>query len=203
MPWANFQDVAGLPGALRRRRQANEEHRCTLAARVEQAPFGQRPVLPGQLFEANRRGAGQLAQLLLPALQRGLIGAIVYMLVHDWFADLNPEYWMFWLGIPVSALWALAAPSTQALITRQVGPQVQGRIQGALMSLVSLAGIAGPALFAGSFGYFIGDQAPVHLPSAPWFLAAGLLACAVGIAWVYAKVPAEAEHGAVAEPPSA
>jgi branched-chain amino acid transport system permease protein len=32
-------------------------------------------------------------------LYGGLIGAIVYMLVHDWFADLNPEYWMFWLGI--------------------------------------------------------------------------------------------------------
>jgi branched-chain amino acid transport system permease protein len=32
-------------------------------------------------------------------LYGGLIGAIVYMLVHDWFADINPEYWMFWLGI--------------------------------------------------------------------------------------------------------
>jgi branched-chain amino acid transport system permease protein len=28
-----------------------------------------------------------------------MIGALVYMLVHDAFADLNPEYWMFWLGI--------------------------------------------------------------------------------------------------------
>jgi branched-chain amino acid transport system permease protein len=32
-------------------------------------------------------------------LYGGMIGAIVYMLLHDWFADLNPEYWMFWLGI--------------------------------------------------------------------------------------------------------
>jgi branched-chain amino acid transport system permease protein len=32
-------------------------------------------------------------------LYGGMIGAIVYMLVHDWFADLNPEFWMFWLGI--------------------------------------------------------------------------------------------------------
>jgi branched-chain amino acid transport system permease protein len=32
-------------------------------------------------------------------LYGGMVGAIVYMLVHDWFADLNPEYWMFWLGI--------------------------------------------------------------------------------------------------------
>ncbi|CAN5384991.1 branched-chain amino acid ABC transporter permease [soil metagenome] len=32
-------------------------------------------------------------------LYGGLIGAIVYMLVHDCFADMNPQYWMFWLGI--------------------------------------------------------------------------------------------------------
>jgi branched-chain amino acid transport system permease protein len=32
-------------------------------------------------------------------LYGGLIGAIVYMLLHDWFADLDPQYWMFWLGI--------------------------------------------------------------------------------------------------------
>ena len=32
-------------------------------------------------------------------LYGGLIGAIVYMLVHDWFANLNPEFWMLWLGI--------------------------------------------------------------------------------------------------------
>ncbi|AMM23900.1 branched-chain amino acid ABC transporter permease [Variovorax sp. PAMC 28711] len=32
-------------------------------------------------------------------LYGGMIGAIVYMLVHDAFADMNPQYWMFWLGI--------------------------------------------------------------------------------------------------------
>jgi len=32
-------------------------------------------------------------------LYGGLVGAVVYMLVHDAFADMNPEFWMFWLGI--------------------------------------------------------------------------------------------------------
>lgn len=98
--------------------------------------------------------------------------------------------WLFLLGLPISALWAISAPATQALITRQVGPEVQGRIQGALMSLVSMAGIVGPALFAGSFGYFIGDRAPVHLPGAPWYIAAVLLLVALVVAWRYAAVPA-------------
>jgi branched-chain amino acid transport system permease protein len=32
-------------------------------------------------------------------LYGGMVGALVYMLVHDAFADLNPAYWMFWLGL--------------------------------------------------------------------------------------------------------
>jgi DHA1 family tetracycline resistance protein-like MFS transporter len=100
--------------------------------------------------------------------------------------------WVFLLGIPVSAIWGLASPSTQALITRQVGADVQGRIQGALMSLVSLAGIIGPAIFAGSFGLFIGDRAPLHLPGAPFLIAALLLGCAWLIAWRHARLPASA-----------
>jgi DHA1 family tetracycline resistance protein-like MFS transporter len=74
---------------------------------------------------------------------------------------------------------------------------VQGRIQGALMSLVSMAGIIGPGIFAGSFGWFIGPRAPLHLPGAPFLIAALLLGVAVLIAWRHARVPAPAR---VADP---
>jgi DHA1 family tetracycline resistance protein-like MFS transporter len=116
---------------------------------------------------------------LLLGLACGVVGFAVYG-----FADKG---WMFLIGIPISAVWGLAAPATQALITRQVGPEVQGRIQGALMSLVSMAGIVGPALFAGSFGFFIGPRAPVHLPGAPFLIAGLLLGVAWLIAWRYAR----------------
>lgn len=119
---------------------------------------------------------------LLFGLFCGMAGFVIYGM-----ADVG---WIFLLGLPISALWAMAAPSTQSLITRQVGADVQGRIQGALMSLVSLAGVIGPVLFAGSFGYFVDDRSPVHIPGAPWFIAAALLACAVMIAWRFARVPA-------------
>jgi DHA1 family tetracycline resistance protein-like MFS transporter len=119
---------------------------------------------------------------LLLGLSCGVIGFTIYG-----FAEAG---WMFLVGIPISAIWGLSAPSTQALITRQVGSDVQGRIQGALMSLVSMAWIIGPAIFAGSFGLFIGNHAPLHLPGAPFLIAATLLACAVLIAWRYARAPA-------------
>jgi len=125
---------------------------------------------------------------LLLGLSCGVVGFVIYG-----FADVG---WVFLVGIPISALWALASPATQALITRQVDADVQGRIQGALMSLVSLAGIMGPAVFAGSFGWFIGTHAPMHLPGAPFLIAAVLLAGAVLIAWRHGRAPVTVPGGA-------
>jgi MFS transporter, DHA1 family, tetracycline resistance protein len=134
---------------------------------------------------------------LLFGLSCGVAGFVVYA-----FA---PTGWVFLLGLPVSALWALAAPSTQALITRQVDVDMQGRVQGALMSLVSVAGIVAPIGFASVFGLFISERAPVAFPGAPWMLAASLLAVALFIAWRHARAPSalpplhtagEGSHGA-------
>ena len=121
---------------------------------------------------------------ILFGLSCGVVGFLIYG-----FAGVG---WVFLAGLPISALWAIATPATQAMITRQVGADMQGRIQGALSSLVSLAGIAAPALFAGSFGYFIGPQAPVRLPGIAFLLASALLACAVVVAWRHARMPATA-----------
>jgi len=138
-------------------------------------------IVQGGLVGRVVHAIGERRALLL-GLSCGLVGFGIYG-----FADVG---WMFLVGIPISAIWGLAAPSTQALITRQVGADVQGRIQGALMSLVSMAGIIGPGIFAGSFGFFIGPRAPLHLPGAPFLIAASLLGVAVLIAWRYARVPA-------------
>ena len=116
---------------------------------------------------------------LLFGLGCGVLGFVIYG-----FAGVG---WVFLVGIPISALWGMAGPATQALITRQVGADVQGRIQGALMSLVSLAGVFGPMLFAGTFALFIGQRAPVQLPGAPWLLAGGLLFGALLVGWRYAR----------------
>ena len=120
---------------------------------------------------------------VLFGLACGVIGFVIYG-----FAGVG---WVFLVGIPISALWGFAGPATQALITQQVGADVQGRVQGALMSLVSLAGIFGPMLFAGTFALFIGDNAPAHVPGAPWLLAAGLLFLGWLVAWRYARVGSE------------
>jgi DHA1 family tetracycline resistance protein-like MFS transporter len=116
---------------------------------------------------------------LLFGLACGVVGFCVY--------GLAEAGWMFLIGLPISALWGVAGPATQSLITRQVDAGAQGRVQGALMSLVSLAGVFAPLAFAGTFGLFISERAPMHLPGAAWFLAALLLLGAFLVGWRFAR----------------
>jgi len=51
-------------------------------------------------------------------LYGGLIGAIVYMFVHDWFADMNPQYWMFWLGLFLIAVVLLGRGGIMGMLAR-------------------------------------------------------------------------------------
>lgn len=103
---------------------------------------------------------------------------------------LAPDGSTFLVSIPFLALWGLAGPATQALITRQVDPREQGRLQGAISSLSSLAGIFGPALFTQVFAWFIGPGAAMHLPGAAFLMATGLLMLACLIGWrVTSRIP--------------
>ena len=122
------------------------------------------------------KALGERRAMML-GLACGTAGFVVY--------GLAGSGWLFLLGLPISALWAVAAPATMALVTQQVPADVQGRIQGSLSSLVSLAGIFAPALFAGAFGFFIGPGAPVRLPGVSFLLAALLLGIAALVAWRY------------------
>ena len=122
------------------------------------------------------KALGERRAMML-GLACGTLGFVVYG-----FAGSG---WLFLAGLPISALWAVAGPATMALVTQQVPADVQGRIQGSLSSLVSLAGIFAPALFAGAFGFFIGPAAPVRLPGISFLIAALLLGIAALVAWRY------------------
>jgi DHA1 family tetracycline resistance protein-like MFS transporter len=51
-----------------------------------------------------------------------------------------------------------------------------------LASLASLAGILGPVLATGLFGYFIRPRAPVHVPGAAFFCGSLLMLIALLLA---------------------
>jgi len=86
----------------------------------------------------------------------------------------------FFAAIAISSLWSLAGPTSQSLMTRRVSSAEQGELQGAIASLRGIAMIIGPQIFASTFAYFISHDH--HIPGAPWYLAALLLAISLAIA---------------------
>ena len=119
------------------------------------------------------RRIGERRALLL-GLGCGAVGFLIF--------GAAPTGPLFWLGIPVMALWGLAGAATQALMTQLVAPDQQGQLQGATTSVQSVSQLLGPFLFTLIFAYFIGAQAPLKLPGAPFLLASALLGLALVIA---------------------
>jgi DHA1 family tetracycline resistance protein-like MFS transporter len=119
------------------------------------------------------RRFGERRALLL-GLASGAAGFLIY--------GAAPTGPLFWLGIPVMALWGVAGAALQALTTQLVTPEQQGQLQGATSSVQSLSQLLGPFLFTLTFAYFIGAETPVKLPGAPFLLAAALLLLALLIA---------------------
>jgi len=125
-----------------------------------------------------------LARVLLPRLGErrtvivGLtVGAAEYLAYA--FAD---RPWMIYAIMFAGGLSYLSGQATQGLLSRQVGDDAQGSLQGALTSLASLTGIVGPVVTTMLFSYFTRAGAPVKVPGISFFLASFLDIVAVLIA---------------------
>ena len=113
-------------------------------------------------------------RVLLAGLACGAVGFFAY--------GLAPTGMLFLAAVPVVALWGLASPAAQGLMTRHIGPTEQGELQGAAGSVMGIATMIGPWLFAATFAYFIGEGTRWHLPGAAFMLAALLLALGAVVA---------------------
>jgi MFS transporter, DHA1 family, tetracycline resistance protein len=113
-------------------------------------------------------------RVLLLGLLCGNVGFLAY--------GLAPTGLLFLAAVPVVALWGLASPTTQGLMSQQVGASQYGELQGAAGSVMGVATMIGPVLFGTTFAYFISAGAPLHLPGAAYLLASLLLAAATVLA---------------------
>lgn len=115
--------------------------------------------------------------------RRAIFAGLAFGTLGFVWQGLATTGWISLAAIPLLALWGCAGPATQALVTRQVDPSEQGRLQGSLAGLTSLAGIIGPALYTQVFGLSIAPDSPLHLPGAAFLVAALLLVIAFALAW--------------------
>lgn len=110
---------------------------------------------------------------LMIGLSFGVLGFILY----------GGNQLLFWIAIPISMLWMIASSASQALMTRRVGKNEQGELQGAIQMLRSIGMMIGPAIFSGAFAYSISNAHAWKLPSLAWLLGGVLLLASMFVAW--------------------
>lgn len=85
----------------------------------------------------------------------GLLGGTVGIALMGW----APTGLLFILAMLPNALWGLAMPTLQSLMTRRVGEDEQGQLQGANMSVASIAGVMSPLFFGWIYSISVGEGA--------------------------------------------
>jgi DHA1 family tetracycline resistance protein-like MFS transporter len=144
-------------------------------------------IVQGGIAGVVTRSLGDRAALLI-GLGFGVLGFLVLT-----FASSGV---MFWLGIPLLALWGLESPAVLALMSRRVEAAEQGRLQGANASITGMANLFGPGLFTQAFAYAVGGGAAWHLPGLPFLIATLLLALAAMLAWRATRTAASLRRAA-------
>ncbi|WGM30852.1 TCR/Tet family MFS transporter [Brevundimonas sp. NIBR11] len=121
----------------------------------------------------------------------GFLGGTIGMAMMGW----APNGLWFTLAMLPNALWGLAMPTMQALMTRRVGDDEQGQLQGANNSVASIAGIASPLFFGWVYAISVGPEPWVPHPGMAFFMAAAVLAAAGLLGW---RVGVKAERAEAA-----
>jgi DHA1 family tetracycline resistance protein-like MFS transporter len=103
----------------------------------------------------------------------GAIGFAVYA-----FA---PTGALFFVGVPFAGLWSISGPALQALMSREIPPDEQGALQGALASLRGIADMIGPLLFTRVMMAGTETTGSPAGAGAPFLLSALLLALGCGL----------------------
>ncbi|WP_426028886.1 TCR/Tet family MFS transporter [Brevundimonas sp. TWP2-3-4b2] len=128
----------------------------------------------------------------------GLVGGTVGIAAMGW----APDGLMFILAMLPNALWGLAMPTLQSLMTRRVGEDEQGQLQGANMSVASIAGVLSPLFFGWIYSLSVGEFAIIQMPGLAFYLAAVVLLLAAIIGWLVGRGAERRDAPPVEAPPS-
>jgi DHA1 family tetracycline resistance protein-like MFS transporter len=141
----------------------------------------------------------------------GLVGGTVGIALMGW----APTGWAFIAAMLPNALWGLAMPTIQALMTRRVGEDEQGQLQGANNSVGAIAGVLSPLFFGWIYTHSTGGHfrsvaqwieswaghgpaarllvGGLYDPGLAFYLAAVVLLLAAVIGWIVGRQATRAE----------
>jgi DHA1 family tetracycline resistance protein-like MFS transporter len=102
-----------------------------------------------------------------------LLGVAWGSLVFLCYAFMT-QRWQLFPVLLIGGVQGVASPAINALMSRELGPERQGELQGGMASVMGLSSIVGPFVLTQALAYFSGPEAPVFFPGAAFVVAAGL-----------------------------
>ncbi len=114
--------------------------------------------------------------------ERTIVGGYLMAAVGMALISQSSETWHMYAFIIPYSLGGVASPTLQGLLSNQVGEGEQGKLQGAITSLMSITAIIGPLFHTQLFQAFSGADAVFYFPGAPFAAAALLLSCSLALA---------------------
>jgi len=106
---------------------------------------------------------------------------------------LAPTGFLFTLAMFPNALWGLAMPTLQSLMTQRVSESEQGQLQGANMSVASIAGVVSPLFFGAVYAFTLREGSWLPYPGTSFLIASAVLLCAALLGWAVARQAARGE----------
>lgn len=113
---------------------------------------------------------------------------------------LAPTGLLFALSLIPNAIWGFAMPTLQSLMTQRVSESEQGQLQGATMSVASIAGVVSPLFFGAAYAFTVQPGSPLPYAGTSFLIASLVLLAAAIIGWRTARRAEQsepAETGAV------
>lgn len=127
---------------------------------------------------------GGLARRIIPALgeKRSLLIGLSISVANMTAYGLSTEGWMLYVILVAGSIGWIATPSIQGLISRAVPSNEQGAVQGALMSLNSVAAVVAPLVGTRVFALSIDPGTRYYYPGAVFMVNGFLMLIALGLA---------------------
>ena len=109
-----------------------------------------------------------------------IVGVVISVIGYSMFGFLT-QGWMAYPAIFVLAFAGITFPALQSIISKSTAANEQGELQGSLVSLGSISGIAAPFYFTQIYMHFANKESPIYFPGAAYLSAAGLCVLALFI----------------------
>ncbi|MFI4934850.1 MAG: MFS transporter [Caulobacterales bacterium] len=146
-------------------------------------------VFCGGILVTQGLGAGLAARWIG---ERGAVIAGMALNAVGFLAlGLAPTQELFWAAAASVIISGVAFPNLMSLLTKRVGEDQQGQLQGALAILVGVTGLVGPIAYTNVFAWAIGRGSGYHLPGMALVVGAAVTLASAALALVYARPAVE------------